>query len=83
VPTIRSPVHADVVQKTAITTPFELFEFSFRSLGLRNTAQTFQRFMDEILRVFDFCFAYIDDILLYSRSPLEDERHLWTLFRQL
>jgi len=53
------------------------------SCGLRNAAQTFQRFIDEILREFDFCFAYIDDILVYSRSPEEHERHFRTLFRQL
>ena len=39
--------------------------------------------MDEILRGFDFCFAYIDDILVYSRSSEEHERHLRALFRQL
>ena len=27
--------------------------------------------MNEILRGFDFCFAYIDDILVYSRTPEE------------
>ena len=77
------PVHKDDVKKTAITTPFGLFEFPFMSFGLRNAAQTFQRFMDEILRGFDFCSAYIDDILVYSRSSEEHERHLRTLFRQL
>jgi hypothetical protein len=29
------------VQKTAITTPFDLFEFRFMSFGLRNAAQDF------------------------------------------
>jgi len=63
------PVHQDDVQETAITTPFGLFKFPFISFGLRYAAQTLQRFIDEILRVFDFCFAYIDDILVFSRSP--------------
>jgi hypothetical protein len=76
-------VNPDDVQKTAFTTPFGLFEFPFMSSGLPNAAQTFQRFMDEILRGFDFCFSYIDDILVYSRSPDEHEQHLRTLYRQL
>ena len=52
------------------------------SFGLRIAAQTFQRFMDEILREFDSYFAHIDDILIYSRSPEEHERHLQNIFRQ-
>jgi hypothetical protein len=77
------PVHSDDVQKRAITIPFGLFEFPFMSFGLRNAAQTFQRLMDEILRDFDFCFAYIDDILVFSRSTDEHEQHLRMLFQQL
>ena len=76
------PIHRDYVPKTA-NTPFGLFEFPFMSFGLRNAAQTFQRIMDEILRAFDFCFVYIDDILVYSRTPEEHERHLRTLLKQL
>jgi hypothetical protein len=36
------------------------------SFGLRNAAQTFQRFMDEELRGLDFCFVYLNDILVFS-----------------
>jgi cytoskeleton-associated protein 5 len=53
------------------------------SFGLRNAAQTFQRFMDDILRGLNFCFAYLDDILVFSRSREEHEQHLRRLFEQL
>jgi hypothetical protein len=61
------PVNPDTVQKTDITKPFGFFEFQLLSFGLRNAAKTFRRFMDEIQSGFDFFFAYIDDILVYSR----------------
>jgi len=53
------------------------------SFGRRNAAQTFQRFWDEILKDLDFCFAYIDDILVFSRSPQEHDQQLRILFNQL
>jgi hypothetical protein len=39
--------------------------------------------MDDILRELDFCFAYFDDILVFSHSLEEHEQHLRTLFNQL
>jgi cleavage and polyadenylation specificity factor subunit 1 len=77
------PVQNDDIQKTAITTPFGLFEFPFMSFGLRNAAQTFQRFIDDILRGLEFCFAYLDDILIFSRTLEEHEQHLRILFDRL
>jgi hypothetical protein len=77
------PVNPTYIQKTAITTPFGLFEFPFMSFGLRNVAQTFQRFMDDILRGLDFCFAYLDGILVFSQSLEEHEHHFRTLFNRL
>jgi hypothetical protein len=53
------------------------------SFGLRNAAQTFQRFMDEILKDLDSCFAYIDYILVFSRSSQEHDQHLRIFFTQL
>jgi hypothetical protein len=38
------------------------------SVGLRNAAHSFQRFMDDILRELDLYFSCLDDILVLSRS---------------
>ena len=77
------PVHPDDVPKTAICTPFGLFEFLRMPFGLRNAAQTFQRFIDEVLRGLDFVYAYIDDLLIASSSEAEHLAHLDTLFTRL
>jgi len=77
------PVAREDIPKTAITTPFGLFEFPFNTFGIQNAAQTFQRFIDEVLRGLDFCYAYIDDILIASSSQEEHLNHLRTLFQRL
>lgn len=77
------PVFEEDIPKTAITTPFGLYEFPFMTFGLRNAAQTFQRFMDEVLRGLDFCYAYLDDILVSSSSSHQHQDHLKQLFKRL
>ena len=77
------PVDPNDVPKTAISTPFGLFEFVRMPFGLRNAAQTFQRFMDEVLRGFDFVYAYIDDLLIASSSESEHLHHLELVFTRL
>ena len=54
--------------KTAIVTPFGLFEFLYMPFELKNAAQTFQRLMDRIFRGLPFVFIYLDDVLVASRT---------------
>lgn len=76
------PVAEEDIPKTAITTPFGLFEFTRMPFGLRNAAQTFQRFMDEVLRGLPFASGYIDDILVASSNHMEHADHLRQLFNR-
>ncbi|XP_061663933.1 LOW QUALITY PROTEIN: uncharacterized protein K02A2.6-like [Syngnathoides biaculeatus] len=77
------PVHPSDVPKTAVITPFGLFEFLRMPFGLKNAAQSFQRLMDSVLRDLPFVFVYLDDILVASFSEDEHLMHLRDLFARL
>lgn len=76
------PVYTEDVAKTAITTPFGLFEFPYMTFGLRNAGQTFQRFVDEMTRGMDFVFAYLDDFLIFSPDETTHKKHLRDIFNK-
>ena len=77
------PVAPADIRKMAVTTPFGLFEFTRMPFGLRNAAQTFQRFMDDVLRGLPFAYAYIDDLLVASSTPDEHLVHLRAVCERL
>ena len=67
----------------AVITPFGLFEFLRMPFGLWNAAQSFQRFIDQVLHGLEFCYAYVDDLLIASTSPEEHQQHLCLVLDQL
>lgn len=77
------PVHPSDIPKTAIITPFGLFEFLRTPFGLKNAAQAFQRLMDTVLRGLNFIFVYLDDILVFSHTEKEHKDHLRQVFQRL
>lgn len=70
------PIRSSDIPKTAIITPFGLYEYTKLGFGFKGAPQTYQRFMDSILRDFDFAFCYLDDVLLASNSPEQHRQHL-------
>lgn len=80
------------VEKTAIITPFGLFEFPRMSFGLRNAAQTFQRVMNNtVLQGLEYLngdrkgdclylFCYIDDVIIASTDAELLRKHLGLVF---
>lgn len=77
------PVVPEDVPKTAVITPFGLYEFTSMPFGLRNAGQTFQRYIYSALGKLEFVFVYIDAILIASKDQNEHEAHLKIVLEQL
>jgi hypothetical protein len=75
------PMNAADIPKTAIVTPFGLFEYTRMTFGMRNAGNTFQRLMDRVLHG-SAGFAYLDDVLVASRTAAEHLEHLRDIFRR-
>ena len=71
------------IHKTAVMTPFGLFNFTRTPFGLRNSDQTFQRFLNHVTRGLDFVFVYLDDLLLTNVDHRTHKKHLKILFTRL
>ena len=77
------PMHPADIEKTAIITPFGLFEYLMMPFGLRNAGATFQRFMDSIFSDVEGVSTYMDDILVVGETTIEHDERLSKVYSLL
>jgi transposase InsO family protein len=77
------PVRPEDRPKTAVVTPFGLFEFLRMPFGLRNAGSSFQRMMDRVLADLPFAYCYLDDLRIASPDLEAHKLHLRVVFERL
>jgi RNase H-like domain found in reverse transcriptase/Reverse transcriptase (RNA-dependent DNA polymerase)/Integrase zinc binding domain/Chromo (CHRromatin Organisation MOdifier) domain/Retrotransposon gag protein len=67
--------------KTAFRTRYGLYEYQIMPQGLTNAPATHMRWVNNMLRehLDVFVIAYLDDVLIYSKSFEEHRKHVWTI----
>ena len=70
---------------TAFLCEYGLFEWTRMPMGHKNSAATFQRAMNHIFRdqIGRFLHIYMDDFIVYSRTPEQHLEHLKTVINKL
>ena len=73
------------IHKTAIKTPFGLYEWMVMPQGLCNAPASFQRFMNYVLQEYigKICTVYQDDIVIFSNSVEEHMRNVHLILQVL
>lgn len=80
------------IEKSAVITPWGLYEFLRMPFGLINAPATFQRAITTVLTEGDYspedqigkhCFVYLDDVICYSKTFEDHLAHLGKIFEAL
>lgn len=71
-------MHPDSEDFTTFTTSFGAFKYHVLPFGLTGGPASYQQYMNDTLFEYlnDFCQAYLDDILIYSKTKKEHKEHV-------
>lgn len=80
------PIRADCRQFTAFTVPGRgLYQWRVMPFGLHSAPATFQRLLDQLItqECEEFAIAYLDDIIIFSKTFEEHLEHISIVLRRL
>ena len=78
-------IRPEDVAKTTFVTRYGQYEFMVVSFGLTNAPTYFMNMMNKVFKeeLDKFVVVFIDDILIYSETVEEQEKHLWIMLEKL
>ena len=77
------PLEKPSIPKTAFNSPFGNFEYVKVPFGLAQAPAYFQELMTGTLKDFPFAKAYLDDTIIFSKTPQEHLSHICMVFEKL
>ena len=77
------PLDKPSIMKTAFNSPFGKYKYIKVPFGLAQAPAYFQELMNGILKDFSFTIAYLDDIIIFSKTPQEHLSHIRKVFQKL
>ena len=77
------PLDKPSIPKTAFNSPFGKYEYMKVPFGLAQVPAYFQELMTGILKDFNFTIAYLNDIIIFSKTPQEHLSHIRMVFEKL
>ena len=76
------PLDKPSIPKTTFNSPIGKFEYIKVPFGLAQAPAYFQELMTGILKDFPFTIAYLDDIIILSKTPQEHLSHICMVFEK-
>ena len=77
------PLDKPSIPKMAFNSPFGKYEYIRVPFGLAQAPAYFQELMTGILKDFNFVIAYLDNIIIFSKTPQEHLSHIRKVFKKL